>query len=140
MLHYLLPLAVVALSGAPNLLDNSGFEMDGTAGWKFSLPAGTSGDADADVAHAGKAACRLTIPESAAVTWYMASREALPAKRGASQVVSAYAHKGRSRRRRGLCFGGLFQRFRQAVGVCRLDAEAEGNERLAAIDGHGAGA
>ncbi|MEN6496906.1 MAG: hypothetical protein ABFD16_21660 [Thermoguttaceae bacterium] len=90
MLHYLLPLAVVALSGAPNLLDNSGFEMDGTAGWKFSLPAGTSGEADADVAHAGKAACRLAIPESAAVTWYMASREALPAKRGASQVVSAY--------------------------------------------------
>ena len=82
--------AAAPVTPAANLLDNSGFELQGVAGWQTSLPPGTSACADASIKRSGKASCRLTIPATAPVSWYSAFRDVAPLKLNASYTISAY--------------------------------------------------
>lgn len=90
MFHYILPLVVASLGGSPNLLENSGFELQGVSGWQTSIPPEATADADTSIRHSGKASCRLSIPAAVPVSWYTVSRSVTPLKRGATYTISVY--------------------------------------------------
>jgi hypothetical protein len=82
----LIPFLLTALAVSPNLLENSGFELPDASGWKIAA----DGAVDHGLAHSGKASLRLTVPGSAAISWYQATQRVLPVKRGATYTISAY--------------------------------------------------
>jgi hypothetical protein len=82
----LIPFLLTTLAVSPNLVENSGFELSDGNGWQIAA----EGRVDHGVAHSGKASFCLSVPGSAAVSWYQATQRVLPLKRGATYTISAY--------------------------------------------------
>lgn len=83
-------LAAAVAAAAPNLLENSGFELNGLSGWQTPVARSVEAWADGAVAHSGKHSCRISAAADAPVAWYSVFRSMPVLKAGTTLTISGF--------------------------------------------------
>lgn len=88
MSSFAFALAATVATAAPNLVENSGFELGGLAGWQTPNVPSVAAVADAGMAYSGKQSCRISAGADVPVSWHSVFRSLPAPQAGMTLTIS----------------------------------------------------